>query len=65
MNPNTGEVVHVPEDEKEREELFRRRPEVRSWTSFDIGETVIVKGIPLKVHEVGESRLVLKFEKRT
>lgn len=32
----------------------------RDWTRFQEGETVDLKGISFKVHEVGESRIVLK-----
>lgn len=32
----------------------------RGWTRFAEGETVEVKGIKFRVHEIGESRLILK-----
>jgi hypothetical protein len=32
----------------------------RDWTRFQEGETVDLKGISFNVHEVGESRIVLK-----
>lgn len=32
----------------------------RQWTRFSEGETVNVKGINFRVHEIGESRLILK-----
>lgn len=34
--------------------------EQREWTRFAEGETVNVKGINFHVHEIGESRLILK-----
>jgi hypothetical protein len=30
------------------------------WARFQEGETISVKGIPMRVHEIGESRLILK-----
>lgn len=32
----------------------------RNWTRFSEGETVEVKGMMFHVHEIGDSRLVLK-----
>jgi hypothetical protein len=32
----------------------------REWTRFAEGETVNLKGINFRVHEIGESRLILK-----
>lgn len=32
----------------------------RQWTRFSEGETVNVKGVNFRVHEIGESRLILK-----
>jgi hypothetical protein len=32
----------------------------RDWTRFSEGETVTVKGVNFHVHEIGESRLILK-----
>ncbi len=32
----------------------------RSWTRFAEGETVNVKGINFRIHEIGETRLILK-----
>lgn len=38
----------------------------RQWTRFSEGETVNVKGINFRVHEIGESRLILKpIDKKT
>jgi hypothetical protein len=34
----------------------------RDWTRFEEGEVIQVKGIAMRVHEIGESRLVLKFK---
>jgi hypothetical protein len=33
----------------------------REWTDFTIGEVIEIKGSPLRVHDVSEQRLVLKF----
>lgn len=32
----------------------------RHWTRFQEGETLELKGILFRVHEIGESRIVLK-----
>jgi hypothetical protein len=32
----------------------------RDWTRFSEGETVEVKGILFRVHEIGETRVILK-----
>jgi len=32
----------------------------REWTRFAEGETVTVKGVNFRIHEIGETRLVLK-----
>lgn len=37
-------------------------PEQRTWTRFNEGEIISIKGINMRVHEIGESRLVLKFK---
>lgn len=39
-------------------------PTQRNWTRFEVGEIVQVKGIPMRVHDVGETRLVLKLDKQ-
>jgi hypothetical protein len=36
----------------------------RDWARFEEGETFILKGIAFKVHEIGESRIVLKPVKK-
>lgn len=36
----------------------------RDWTKFTEDEHVLLKGVVFRVHEVGESRLVLKPLKR-
>jgi hypothetical protein len=33
----------------------------RNWTRFDEGETVFIKGVGFRVHEIGETRMVLKL----
>jgi hypothetical protein len=32
----------------------------REWTRFAEGETVEVKGVHFRIHEIGETRLILK-----
>ncbi len=41
-------------------QLTPRERTQREWTRFSEGETVNVKGVNFRVHEIGESRLVLK-----
>ena len=57
MNTHTGEVIVTTDAELEK------RPDRRDWVKFDIGETVTVKGINFRVHDVSDQRLVLKFVK--
>jgi hypothetical protein len=45
----------VPEDESTLTSAQR------TWTRFQEGEELTVKGIKMRVHEIGESRMVLKF----
>jgi hypothetical protein len=56
FDPQDRVMRPVPEDES------TLKPEQRDWTRFQEGETLIIKGIAMKVHEIGESRLVLKFK---
>lgn len=56
-DPNERIMRPVPEDET------KLTPEQRAWTRFQEGEPVSVKGVSMIVHEIGESRLVLKFRK--
>ena len=63
MNSDTGQVL--PEMELLKK-LGSMTPEARAaetakWRIFEIGEVISIKGINFKVHEVGDSRLVLKF----
>lgn len=63
MNPATGEVVRL--DEKfEREHPERAAQIRRDWVQLTPGEIVEVKGIRFRVHDVGDQRLVLKFDKK-
>jgi hypothetical protein len=56
FDPQDRVMRPVPEDES------TLKPEQRDWTRFQEGEMLIIKGIAMKVHEIGESRLVLKFK---
>lgn len=56
-DPSEKIMRPVPEDET------TLKPEQRKWTRFQEGEAIDVKGISMIVHEIGESRLVLKFKK--
>ena len=49
-DPNENKFVHVNENSKVS----------REWTRFAEGETVDVKGITFRIHEIGETRLILK-----
>lgn len=51
-DPHENKFVPVPDNPT---------PEQRNWTRFQQGEIVSVKGVSLRVHEIGESRIVLKF----
>lgn len=44
------------------EGLTEREKVQRDWTRFEEGEVIQVKGVNMRVHEIGESRLVLKFK---
>lgn len=55
-DPNERVMRLVPEDET------KLTPAQREWTRFEQGEIIHVKGIAMRVHEIGESRLVLKFK---
>lgn len=35
----------------------------RDWTRFQEGELISIKGVMFYVHEIGESRMVLKLKK--
>lgn len=54
-DPQEKAMVPVPADET------TLTPEQRTWTRFEEGEKLSVKGVPMYVHEIGEKRLVLKF----
>ena len=56
FDPHERTMRPVPEDET------TMTPEQRNWTRFQEGETLLVKGVAMRVHEIGESRLVLKFK---
>lgn len=56
-DPHERMMRPAPEDET------KMTPEQRTWTRFHEGEMVSVKGVSMRVHEIGESRLVLKFPK--
>jgi len=45
----------VPEDES------KLTSAQRTWTRFQEGEVLDIKGIKMRVHEIGESRMILKF----
>jgi hypothetical protein len=36
----------------------------RDWTRFEEGEGIVIKGVLFRVHEIGESRMVLKLVKK-
>jgi hypothetical protein len=55
-DPDEKIMRPVPEDKT------TMTAEQRNWTRFKEGEIVHVKGIPMRIHEIGESRLVLKFK---
>jgi hypothetical protein len=65
MNPDTNRFEPFPPElmEKFNNPLATLTPEEekkRTWTRFAEGETVEVKGVKFSIHEIGESRLVLK-----
>lgn len=51
MNPDTKQFERITDENKDR---------TRDWTKFTEGELVYLKSIAFYVHEVGESRLILK-----
>jgi len=55
FDPGENVMRPVPEDES------TLTPEQRTWTRFQEGEVLDIKGIKMRVHEIGESRMVLKF----
>lgn len=55
FDPSERIMNPVPEDES------NLTPAQRDWTRFQEGETVNVKGSNMRVHGIGESRIVLKF----
>jgi hypothetical protein len=64
-DPHERKFVPLPEEFQKRlddpkAELTPTEKIQRDWTRFSEGETVNVKGINFRVHEIGESRLVLK-----
>lgn len=56
FDPSERIMKPIPEDES------TLTPSQRDWTRFQEGETINVKGINMRVHEIGESRIVLKFK---
>lgn len=56
FDPNEKVMRQVPENET------GLTKEQRSWTKFQEGEEVQVKGVTMRIHEIGESRVVLKFK---
>jgi len=65
MNSENGAVLN---EQQLQERLGKLSPEARQveqrkWTMFEIGEAISVKGIPFRVHDVSDQRLVLKFAK--
>ena len=68
MNPETGKVLIVDDNAAAMKEKFDALNDVdktvplREWVKFEIGEEINVKGIKLKVHDVSDQRLVLKFK---
>ena len=57
MNIETGKVLS-----EEEVKLFTET-ERKKWIAFEIGETIEVRGIKFRVHDVSDQRLVLKFAK--
>lgn len=55
-DPHERIMRPIPEDET------KMSSEQRNWTRFQEGELINVKGITMRVHEIGEARLVLKFK---
>lgn len=55
LTPELAAKFDKPETELTPTERIQRE-----WTRFSEGETVEVKGIKFRVHEIGESRLILK-----
>jgi len=65
MNPDTGRFEHIhPELAAKFADqsaiLTPQERKMREWTQFQEGEEVTLKGITFRVHEIGETRLVLK-----
>lgn len=54
-DPNENKFVPV-----EDEGYAILSPEQRGWTKFQEGEVVQFRGIYFRIHEIGESRIVLK-----
>jgi hypothetical protein len=57
MNPETNQMERLPADET------KLTLSQRNWTKFHEGEELSIKGIPMYIHEIGETRMVLKFKK--
>ena len=55
FDPGERVMRPVPEDES------KLTSAQRTWTRFQEGEVLDIKGIKMRVHEIGESRMVLKF----
>lgn len=53
-NPDANVFEPLPANEAEIPN------EKRAWARFTEGETVEMKGVRFRVHEIGESRIVLK-----
>ncbi len=70
VNPqNPSQFIPLSEsDIKEYKSPFARPVDQaivdsRHWPRFSEGEVITIKGIAFRVHEIGETRLVLKFAK--
>lgn len=55
-DPQENKFVPIPENMKPDDERHK-------WTRIQIGELVEYKGIRFRVHEIGETRMVLKLIK--
>lgn len=64
MNPDTGRFEPISDELMKKfadpaAQLTETEQKQRNWTRFEIGETVVLKGIKFTVHNVGPTSLIL------
>ena len=68
-NPESNTFVRLTDEMKKAfsqppTQLTEQQRKEREWTRFEEGEIVSLKGVLMAVHEIGETRLVLRPVKR-